>query len=35
MTTNFTPGSYVMLFDIQDAHGRPGFVHRTFGIPAR
>jgi len=35
MTVNFTPGSYVMLFDIQDAHGRPGFVHRTFGIPAR
>ena len=32
MTANFTPGSYVMLFDIQDARGHPGFVHRTFAI---
>jgi hypothetical protein len=32
MTVNFTPGSYVMLFDIQDAHGHPGFVHRAFAI---
>jgi hypothetical protein len=35
MTANFTPGSYVMLFDIQDAHGRPGFAHRSLTIPAR
>src|SRR6185437_13528071 len=32
MTANFTPGSYVMLFDIQDARGHPGFVHRSFVI---
>ena len=35
MTVNFTPGSYVMLFDIQDAHGHPGFAHRTFVVPAQ
>jgi hypothetical protein len=34
MTVNFTPGSYVMLFDIRDARGRPGFVHRSFAIRA-
>lgn len=32
MTFDFTPGSYVMLFDIQDASGHPGFVHRTFVV---
>lgn len=35
MTANFTSGSYVMLFDVQDARGHPGFVHRTFAVPER
>jgi hypothetical protein len=34
MTVNFTPGAYVMLFDIQDAQGHPGFAHHSFTIPA-
>jgi hypothetical protein len=34
MTVNFTPGAYLMLFDIQDAQGHPGFAHHSFTIPA-